>query len=99
MEETTTAPVTQTVATTSVADAAPDLGVVKDLAGGNPIVTVVLVLALIVGGPAGWKFWNARQKAKSDLEEKRLELEAKVRLAEIKAEETPKKKKGKKKEE
>jgi predicted negative regulator of RcsB-dependent stress response len=85
MEETTMeAP--HTVATVG---AEPSLGselaMVKDLTGGNPVVTVVLAAILMVGGPAGWKFWTARQKAKTELEEKRMELEAKIKLAEIKA--------------
>jgi len=78
-----------------------ELAMIKDLTGGNPVVTVLLAALVVVGGPAGWKFWTKRQEAKKELEEKRLELETKVKLAKIKAdsesadEEKPKKKKSK----
>ena len=95
----------QTVASVEV-PAAPTLGaelaMIKDLTGGNPVVTVLLAALVVVGGPAGWKFWTKRQEAKKELEEKRLELETKVKLAKIKADsesdeecEKPKRKKSK----
>ena len=97
-------PAPQTVASVEV-PAAPALGaelaMIKDLTGGNPVVTVLLAALVVVGGPAGWKFWTKRQESKKELEEKRLELETKVKLAKIKAEsddeecEKPKKKKSK----
>jgi len=102
VQETPAAP--QTVASVE-SPAVPALGaefaMIKDLTGGNPVVTVLLAVLLVVGGPAGWKFWTKRQDAKKELEEKRLELETKVKLAKIKAEadaeeeEKPKKKKSK----
>ena len=73
------------------------LGMVKDLTGGNPVVAVILVAILVLGGKAGWGFWEKRQKLKAELEEKRMELDAKIKLAQIKADDDePKKKKGKK---
>lgn len=62
-----------------------ELSVVQHLNGGSSVVTIILAVIVALAGPAGWKFWTARQKAKTELEEKRLELEAKVKLAEIKA--------------
>lgn len=95
----------QEVQATTATVAAPEpalgaeLAMLKDLTGGNPVVTVLLAVLVVVGGPAGWKFWTKRQESKNELEEKRLELEAKIKLAKIKAdsddEEKPKKK-GKK---
>ena len=88
------------VMTASVATPQQSLGselvMLKDLTGGNPVVTVLLAILVVVGGPAGWKFWTKRQESKNELEQKRLELEAKIKLAKIKAdsedEEKPKKK-------
>lgn len=74
-------------ATVGVAKAiGSELSIVKDLSGGNPIVSIILVLILVLGGKAGWSFWTKRQMLKTKLEEKRLELETKVKLAKIKAE-------------
>jgi predicted negative regulator of RcsB-dependent stress response len=84
--EAETVEATQTVATVGTEPSlGSELAMVKDLTGGNPVVTIILAAILMVGGPAGWKFWTARQKAKTELEEKRMELEAKIKLAEIKA--------------
>ena len=82
-----------------------ELAMLKDITGGNPVVTVILAALIVVGGPAGWKFWNNRQKLKKEAEEarlahelemKKLELETQVKLAEIAEDDEPKKKKGKK---
>jgi hypothetical protein len=63
-----------------------ELAIVRDLTGGNPIVAIILVSILVLGGKAGWAFWTKRQELKADLEEKRMELAAKIKLAKIKAE-------------
>ena len=82
-----------------------ELAMLKDVTGGNPVVTVILAALVVVGGPAGWKFWNNRQKLKKEAEEaklahelemKKLELETQVKLAEIADDEPKKKKKDKK---
>ena len=80
-------------------DLTANLGMVKELTGGNPVVAVILVAILVLGGKTGWAFWDKRQKLKMELEEKRLELETKVKLAQIKADDdndVKKAKKGKK---
>ena len=64
----------------------PEISAIKAVSGGSPVVTILLAIIVMFGGPAAWKFWTARQKAKAELEEKRLELEAKIELAKIKAE-------------
>lgn len=82
-----------------------ELAMIKDITGGNPVVTIILAVLLVVGGPAGWKFWNNRQKLKQEAEEaklqheldmKKLELETQVKLAEI-ADDDDEPKKGRRK--
>jgi len=77
----------------------PNLNAITNLTGGNPVVAIILVAMLVLGGKAGWAFWEKRQKINADLEEKRLELEAKIKLAQIKADDDnePKKVKRSKK--
>jgi hypothetical protein len=75
------APATQ--ASVEVPSIGSDLAVVKDLAGGNSAVTVILALIVAAGGKYGWGFWNKRQKLKHEVEMKKLELEAQIKLAEI----------------
>ena len=64
-------------ASTQVAEpnAAPDLSQIQALAGGNPIVTVVLALIVVGGGTAGWKFWNQKSKQNHELKLQELELQ------------------------
>lgn len=109
METTETTPLESapaTVATVGTPELSigSELAAIKDLTGGNPVVTVILGALVVVGGPAGWKFWNNRQKLKKEAEEakldhelalKKLELETKVKLAEIEddGDDKPKKKK------
>jgi predicted negative regulator of RcsB-dependent stress response len=77
----------------------PHINTIAHLTGGNPIVAIILVAMLVLGGKTGWAFWEKRQKINADLEEKRLELEAKIKLAQIKADDDnePKKVKRSKK--
>ena len=39
-------------------EGAPDLTQLEGLAGGNPALMLALAVLLIVGGGAGWKFWQ-----------------------------------------
>ncbi|MEY2713902.1 MAG: hypothetical protein RIT24_245 [Planctomycetota bacterium] len=67
----------QSTAGTEVADpAVPDLSQVAELAGGNPIVGVILALIVVGGGAAGWKFWTQLADQRHEQAMKRLELEA-----------------------
>ena len=76
----------ETVATVAVQEAiTPELSAIKAISGNSPYVTIILAAIVMFGGPAAWKFWTARQKAKVELEEKRMELEAKIEIARIKA--------------
>lgn len=71
-------PAAEHKATTEVPDApnaAPDLSQIQGLAGGNPIVTVVLALIVVGGGTAGWKFWNQKSKQNHELELQKLEIQ------------------------
>jgi predicted negative regulator of RcsB-dependent stress response len=65
--------------------AASELAALKDIAGGNSTLTVVLALIAVVGGGAGWKFWNQRAKLKHEEEMKKLEIEAEVARSKAKA--------------
>jgi len=67
----------QSTAGTEAADpAVPDLSQVAELAGGNPIVGVILALIVVGGGAAGWKFWTQLADQRHEQAMKRLELEA-----------------------
>lgn len=87
METTTEAQQPQQIQTTATVaqpqTAASELGVVKDLAGGSGAVTIVLTLLLLVGGTAGWKFWNNFSKQKHEQKMKQMELEAELKKAEL----------------
>lgn len=61
---------------------AGELAALKDLAGGSPVLTVVLALIAVVGGKAGWKFFSDRSKLKHEEEMKKLEIEEKKTKAE-----------------
>ena len=69
--------VAETHASTEVAEpnGVPDLSQIQGLAGGNPIVTVILALILVGGGTAGWKFWNQKSKQNHELRLQELELQ------------------------
>lgn len=64
---------------------AGELTQLKELTGGNPIVTVILVAVVILGSGAGWKFWQKKSEQKHELEMKKLELEAQAKKEEAKA--------------
>ena len=57
---------------------AGELAQLKELPGGNPVVTVILVAVVVLGSGAGWKFWQKKSEQKHELEMKKLELEAKA---------------------
>ncbi len=57
--------------------AAGELALLKDVAGGNSVLMVVLALIAVVGGKAGWKFFSDRSKLKHEEEMKKLEIEEK----------------------
>jgi len=65
-----------TAGTEVAAPATPDLSQVADLAGGNPIVGVILALIVVGGGAAGWKFWSQLADQRHEQAMKRLELDA-----------------------
>lgn len=62
--------------------AAGELAALKDIAGGNSVLVVVLALIAVVGGKAGWKFFSDRAKLKHEEEMKKLEIEEKKTKAE-----------------
>jgi uncharacterized protein HemX len=64
-------------ASTQVAEpnGVPDLSQIQGLAGGNPIVTVILALILVGGGTAGWKFWQKKSEQSHELKLQELELQ------------------------
>ena len=64
---------------------AGELGQLKELTGGNPVVAIVLVVVVILGSGAGWKFWQKKSEQKHELEMKKLELEAEAKKVETKA--------------
>ena len=70
-------------------DAASQIAALQSAAGGNGTVMVVLALLALVGGKTGWKFWTDWRKQKHEEAMKALELEAKVKLAEIGEEVSP----------
>ena len=72
-----------------------ELAAIRHLTGGNPVVSIILVSILVLGGKAGWAFWTRRQELKAELEEKRMELDAKIK-AEDNDDEPQRKRKAKK---
>ena len=70
---------------------AGELVALKELTGGNPIVAIVLVVVVILGSGAGWKFWQKKSEQKHELEMKKLELEAKAVESKSKADKLKKK--------
>jgi predicted negative regulator of RcsB-dependent stress response len=67
MEETTTA---------TIEEAPSDFSIVKAVAGENSTIGLILVIVLVVGGKAGWNFWNKLLEKKHAEKMKALEIEA-----------------------
>jgi predicted negative regulator of RcsB-dependent stress response len=87
-------PLAQPATTASVAQPqsmAGELAQLKELTGGNPVVTVILVAVVVLGSGAGWKFWQKKSEQKHELEMKKLELEAKAADSKAKADKLKKK--------
>lgn len=56
--------------------AVPDLQQLEGLAGGNPMLMVVLAVLVLGGGTAGWKFWNRLSEQKHEQAMKKMEIDA-----------------------
>lgn len=56
-------------------DAMPDLAQLEGIAGGDPMIMLAVLLVMVLGGGAGWKFWTqySEQKHQQALERIRLE--------------------------
>ena len=56
-------------------DAMPDLAQIEGMAGGNPMLMLAVLLVMVLGGGAGWRFWTqySEQKHQQALERLRLE--------------------------
>ena len=65
--------------TNSVVEQPSELGIVKDLAGGNSIIGVILVVLILLGGKAGMKFWTNFTKGKHEEKMKALEHELEMK--------------------
>lgn len=66
-----------TVATTTEAPAAPfDINQLVTSTGGGGTVAIILALIAVVGGTAGWKFWQKLSEQKHEQKMKELELQA-----------------------
>jgi predicted negative regulator of RcsB-dependent stress response len=63
-----------------------DLSQIKDLAGGSGPVTIVLAVIVLVGGGAGYKFWEKYSDNKQELALKQIEAdkEAQEEIKELK---------------
>lgn len=67
---------TSTEALTEAPGAQLDLSQLESLAGGSPVLMVILALVVVGGGTAGWKFWNKFSEQKHEQKMKMLEIEA-----------------------
>ena len=56
--------------------AVPDISQLEGLAGGNPLLMVVLAVLVLGGGTAGWKFWNRLSEQKHEQAMKKMEIDA-----------------------
>ena len=56
-------------------DAPPDLAQIEGMAGGDPMIMLAVLLVMVLGGGAGWRFWTqySEQKHQQALERLRLE--------------------------
>ena len=59
----------------SLSDAPPDLAQIEGMAGGNPMLMLAVLVVMVLGGGAGWRFWTqySEQKHQQALERLRLE--------------------------
>ena len=82
--------VQETVASVGAPEsAAGELAALQGLVGGSNSVMVIMAVLAIVGGKAGWKFWGDWRKQKHEEAMRKMELEAKIKLAEIGEEVSP----------
>ena len=65
--------------TTNTVEQPSELGIVKDLAGGNSVIGVILVVLILLGGKAGMKFWTNFSKGKHEEKMKALEHELEMK--------------------
>jgi predicted negative regulator of RcsB-dependent stress response len=75
----------KTVASVGVPDAPADLQKALPQGQGG-MITVILAAIAVLGGSAGWKFWQARSKQKHEEAMKKMELEAELAKEKAKAE-------------
>lgn len=56
-------------------DDAPDLEQIRSLAGDDPMIMLAVLVVMVLGGGAGWKFWTqySQQRHEQALERLRLE--------------------------
>ena len=56
-------------------DAMPDLAQIEGMAGGDPMIMLAVLVVMVLGGGAGWRFWTqySEQKHQQALERLRLE--------------------------
>lgn len=66
----------QAVPTEALTEVPADLSQLQGLAGDNPMLMVILAVIVVVGGGAGWKFWNKFSEQKHEQKMKMLEIEA-----------------------
>lgn len=72
----------KTVASVGVPQTSADLQKVLPQGQGG-MVTVILAAIAVLGGSAGWKFWQSRAKLKHEEAMKKMELDAELAKAEI----------------
>lgn len=72
----------KTVASVGVPETSADLQKVLPQGQGG-MVTVVLAAIAVLGGSAGWKFWQSRAKLKHEEVMKKMEIDAELAKAEI----------------
>jgi len=56
--------------------AASEIAALKEIGGGNSTLTIALALIAVVGGAAGWKFWNKFSEQKHEQKMKQMEIDA-----------------------
>lgn len=74
--------VKETVATVGVSESPANLAQVLPQGQGGA-VTIVLAAIAVLGGSAGWKFWQNRAKLKHEEAMKKMELDAELAKAEL----------------